>query len=106
MQDPQIGHRYNQRLKRARQRINFSNQLCWLEQRALDSTFNEHDERLYNELMRNDDELRHQCKIKIRKKYAGHVKYSDIIGKDRKTIRPWRLIQTRLHDCRVDTRNN
>jgi hypothetical protein len=104
MNDPQIGHRYNQRLKRARQRINFSHQLCWLEQRALDGTFHDHDGRLYNQLMRQDDELRDQCKIKIRKKYAGHVKYSDVIGKDRKTIRLWRLIQTCLHDRRVDTR--
>jgi hypothetical protein len=54
--------------------------------------------------MRQDDELRNQCKIKIRKKYAGHVKYSDVIGKDRKTIWLWRLIQTRLHDRSVDTR--
>jgi hypothetical protein len=54
--------------------------------------------------MRKDDELRHQCKIKIRKNYVRQVKYSDIIGKDRKTIRLWRLVQTRLYDRRVDTR--
>jgi hypothetical protein len=54
--------------------------------------------------MRQDDKLREDCKTKIRKKYAGNVVYSDIIGNDRKEIRLWNLITTRLHNRRVDTR--
>jgi hypothetical protein len=56
------------------------------------------DTTLYQHIMRQDDELREQCEIKIGNKYAGKVAYSDIIGRDRKEIQLWNLITARLHD--------
>jgi hypothetical protein len=81
LHDPRLGHRYNKRLKKARHKLNILNQIFWLEQQALDGTFDNNDERLYIEIMRQDDQLREQCKIKVRKQYAGSVAYSDIIGR-------------------------
>ena len=97
LHDPRLSHRYNKRLAKARVRLNLPNQIYWLEQRGRDGTFDAHDAQHYQQVLRQDDQLREQCKIKIRKKYAGQVIYSDIIGKDRKEICLWNLIQTRLH---------
>jgi hypothetical protein len=76
----------------------------WLEQRANDGSFDQHDAQLFKTLIKQDDELREQCKHSIRKKYAGTVPYSDVIGKDRKEIRMWKLVIKRLNSQQTDTR--
>ncbi len=96
MEDPAIGKRYNKALQKARLKANLPNQIFWLEQRAINNTFDDYDAKLFEYLITLDDQLREQCKIKIRKKYAGQVEYSATIGKDRKTIRLWNLVLKRL----------
>jgi hypothetical protein len=76
----------------------------WLEQRAKDKTFDQHDAQLFETLIKLDDKLREQCKHSTRKKYAGAVPYSDVIGKDRKEIHMWKLVIKRSKSQRTDTR--
>jgi hypothetical protein len=104
LEDPTIATRYNRALHKARLKVNLPQQIFWLEHRATTGVFDEHDAVLYEHLIALDDQLREQCKIKIRKKYAGQVQYSAEIGEARKRIRLWNLVTTRLHNRRIDTR--
>jgi hypothetical protein len=104
LRDPSHSHRFNRAFHKARSKINLPNQLFWLEHRALNGLFDKHDAALYEHLIERDDQLREQCKIKIRKKYAGQVLFSDAIGDARKRIRLWNHVNTRLFDRRIDTR--
>jgi hypothetical protein len=99
-----MAQRLNARLKKARQQHNIPNQILWLEHRAKQGTFNQHDAQIFEDLLALDDQLREQCKIKIRKKFAGQVLFSDVIGKDRKEIRLWELVIPRILGRRADTR--
>jgi hypothetical protein len=76
----------------------------WLEQRAQTGAFDTHDPQLFEDILTLDDRIREQCKIKIRKKFAEKVPFSDVIGKDRKEIRLWELIIPRISGKRIDTR--
>ena len=104
MRNPEIGKNFNVKLRKARHKHNIPNQILWLEQRAKDGTFDQHDAQQFENVIKLDDELRQQCKLLIRKKYAGQVPYSDVIGKDRTEIRLWKLVITRLQNQRTDTR--
>jgi hypothetical protein len=104
MRNPEIGKKFNVKLRKARNKNNLPNQILWLEQRAKDGTFDRHDAQQYENVMKLDDNLRQQCKESIRKKYAGQVPYSDVIGKDRTEIRMWKLVIKRLQNQRTDTR--
>jgi hypothetical protein len=104
MRNPEIGQRLNVKLRKARNKNNIPNQIMWLEQRAKDKTFNQHDAQLFETLIKLDDELREKCKHSIRKKHAGAVPYSDVIGKDSKEIRMWKLVIKRSKSQQTDTR--
>jgi hypothetical protein len=85
MQNPEIGNRFNAALQKARNKHNIPNQIFWLEHRATAGLFDKDDAApLYEHLTELDDELRDTCKKNIRKKYAGNVPFSDVIGNDRK----------------------
>jgi hypothetical protein len=75
-----------------------------LEQRAINQTFDQDDAFLYENLLELDDQLREQYKQNLRKKYAGQVLYSDVIGNDRKELHLWSLVLNRLQQRGVDTR--
>jgi hypothetical protein len=104
LNDPEQIHLLNARFQKARRRHNIPNQIFWLEQRAMNNTFDQDDALLFETLLALDDNLREKCKKKIRKKYAGQVLYSDIIGKDRKELHLWSLTLNRLQNRSVDTR--
>jgi hypothetical protein len=104
LNDPEPVRIFNQRRHKARQQQNIPNQIFWLEQRAINKTFDQGDALLYEHILDVDDQLREQCKHNLRKKYAGQVLYSDVIGKDRKELHLWSLILNRLQQRRVDTR--
>jgi hypothetical protein len=69
----------------------------------MNNNFDQDDALLFETLLELDDNLREKCKKKIRKKYAGQVLYSDIIGKDRKELHLWSLTLNRLQNRSVDT---
>lgn len=69
MRNPEIGQRFNVKLRKARNKNNIPNQIMWLEQRAKDKTFDQHDAQLFETLIKLDDELREKCKHSTRKKY-------------------------------------
>jgi hypothetical protein len=104
MRNPAIGLKFNVKLRKARNKHNIPNQILWLEQRAKDGIFDQHDAQQFETVIKLDDELREACKKSIRKKYAGQVPYSDVIGKDRTEIRMWKLVIKRLQNQRTDTR--
>jgi anaerobic ribonucleoside-triphosphate reductase len=95
--DPENIKLFNDRVHKARQALNIPNQIFWLEQRAIDNLFDQDDALLFERLLEQDDQLQEKYKLQMRKKYAGHVQYSAIIGKeDRKEIHLWKMVLNRL----------
>jgi hypothetical protein len=84
--------------------MNIPNQIFWLERRAIDNIFDQDEALLFERLLEQDNQLREKCKLQMRKKYAGRVQYSAIIGKDGKEIHLWKMIMNRLQRRRVDAR--
>jgi hypothetical protein len=60
MRNPEIGQRFNVKLRKARNKNNIPNQIMWLEQRANDKTFDQHDAQLFETLITLGNELREQ----------------------------------------------
>jgi hypothetical protein len=103
MQNPKIGNKFNAALQKARTKHNIPHQIVWLEQRAKEGLFDQDDAALYEHITELDDKLRDTCKKNIQKKYAGNVPFSDVIGKDRKETRLWKLALKRKQG-RMDSR--
>jgi hypothetical protein len=76
----------------------------WLEQRTREGLFDQDNAKIFEEIITIDDELRKKCKQSLRQKFAGKVPFSAEIGKDRKEIRLWKLVITRILGRRMDTR--
>jgi hypothetical protein len=104
LHDPAFAQRLNVKLKKAPRKQNIPNQIMWLEQRAREGLFDQDDAKIFEEIITIDDELRKKCKQSLRQKFAGKVPFSAEIGKDRKEIRLWKLIITRILGRRMDTR--
>jgi hypothetical protein len=104
LHDPSFAQQLNAKLRKERHKQNIPNQILWLEQRAKTGQFDADDAKLFEELITLDDQIRTNCKLSLRKKFAGKVPFLDVIGRDRKEIQLWELVITRILGRRMDTR--
>jgi hypothetical protein len=100
---PVLRTKPNAKLRKERHKQNIPNQILWLEQRATTGQFDADNAKLFEDLITLDDQIRTKCKTSLRKQFAGKVPFSDVIGRDRKEIRLWELVITRILGRRMDT---
>ena len=104
LNDPRLIQAYNKKLREFREYHNIPQKIFMLEQRAREQIFDERDAQCFFNIVAQDESYRKSLKTSLRKKYAGQVPYSDVIGLDRKAIQLWDLVLDRvtgrLHDTR------
>jgi len=97
LQDPLIIKCYNNLLQKKRNFYRIPHIIFAIEVKAHTHTISDQDLLLYDRILETYFTLQQQCINKVRKKYAGKVPYSDVIGKRCKEIYLWSLVKAHWH---------